>query len=64
MKKAEYREFTTTELTEKIASLRGELVSLKMTHAVSPLENPTLITKTRKSVAKLLTELHSRETVA
>ena len=40
MKPAEIREMTLAELEERIDAERDRLHRLKMTHAVSPLENP------------------------
>lgn len=61
MKQAEYKELSIAELTEKVAGLRTELQKLTMTHSVSPLENPMLIHKVRRSIASILTELNSRK---
>jgi large subunit ribosomal protein L29 len=37
------------------------LAKLKLNHAVSPIESPVKITNNRKTVARLKTELRSRE---
>jgi large subunit ribosomal protein L29 len=38
-----------------------QLNKLKMNHAVSPLENPNKIKAYRRTVARLVTELHKRK---
>ena len=37
-------------------------MNLKLTHALSPLENPLQIREARKTIARLSTELSSRST--
>jgi len=49
------------ELKEKIETEKNKLVKLKLRHAVSPLENPMEIRNTRKTIARLLTELNKRK---
>lgn len=61
MKQAEIRELSVEELQQKLAGLKKEYSDLKMAHAVTPLENPMLIRKTRRTVARLATELTKRE---
>jgi len=60
MKPSEIREFTTKELKERIESEQGHLTQLKMSHAVSPLDNPKKITEAKKNVARMKTELTKR----
>ena len=61
MKSSEIKELTTKELIEKIETEKDFLVKQKLNHAVSPLENPLKIKDTRRNVARLLTELNSRQ---
>lgn len=58
MKQSEIKELSVEELTLKLATLRKEYEDMKITHAVSPLENPMLIRKTRRTVARIATELN------
>jgi len=37
------------------------LAKMKLSHAVSPLENPMLIKQTRRTVARLNTEIRKRQ---
>jgi len=60
MKTAEIRQLTSKEIQERIEDERATLVRFKVNHAVSPLDNPTKIKKSRRLVARLITELHQR----
>jgi len=48
------------ELHDLLATEREKLVKMKMSHAVSPMENPLQIKFTRKAVARVMTELSRR----
>ncbi|MCX6258794.1 MAG: 50S ribosomal protein L29 [Bacteroidia bacterium] len=61
MKNSEIRELTTKELIEKIDEDKIFMSRQKMNHAVSPLENPMKMRVLRKDLAKLKTELRSRQ---
>jgi len=49
------------ELLEMLATQKDNLDKMKMSHEVSPLENPKLITFTRKVIARIKTELSNRK---
>jgi large subunit ribosomal protein L29 len=61
MKQEVIRELTSPELIERLDEERMQLNKLKMNHAVSPLENPNKIKAYRRTVARLVTELHKRK---
>lgn len=61
MKASEIRGLSVSELEEKIAAARLELEKMKLTHAISPLENPMKIRKTRKDIARMLTILTEKK---
>jgi len=61
MKSSEIKELSTKEIIERIDTEQTMLVRLKMNHAVSPLDNPNKIPETRKIIARLKTELRSRQ---
>jgi len=61
MKQSEINELSVEEIREKIADFKKQHADLKMAHAVTPLENPLQIRKTRKTLARLSTELTKRE---
>ena len=57
MKSAEIKELTVQELTERIESEKANLAQMKVPHAVSPVENSSLIKKSRRDIARMLTIL-------
>ncbi len=61
MKSSEIRELSIKELEERLESEESMLVRMKMNHAVSPLDNPNKIVETRKNIARLKTEVRTRE---
>ena len=61
MKQTEIKELSVEELKAKLAEFKKQHSDLKISHSVTPLENPLLIRKTRKTVARLATELTKRE---
>ncbi len=62
MKTSEIKELSTAEIEERIDTEQNMLVRMKMNHAVSPLDNPNKISETRKTVARLKTEIKIRQT--
>jgi len=61
MKQADIQQLSTSDLREKVQEESAALVKLKLNHTVSPIENPAKITLSRKTVARLKTELRKRE---
>ena len=61
MNQADIKQLSTNDLLERIKEEKNTLAKLKLNHAVSPIENPLKITFSRKTVARLKTELRSRE---
>jgi large subunit ribosomal protein L29 len=64
MKNSEILGLSTEELVAKISEERATLTKLKFAHAVSAIENPSRITKVRKGIAQLNTELTKRKAAA
>ena len=60
MKQAVIKELSAKELQEKLIIERGNLVKLKLNHAVSAIENPLKINHARKTVARIKTEIRKR----
>jgi large subunit ribosomal protein L29 len=52
---------TTEEIKARVEAESSSLDKLKMNHAVSPLESPLVIRSTRRTVARLKTELNKRQ---
>ncbi|MBE6267585.1 MAG: 50S ribosomal protein L29 [Bacteroidaceae bacterium] len=61
MKIAEIRELSTQELNERIEADVTRYAQMKLNHAISPLENPSQIKDLRRSIARMKSELRSRE---
>ena len=61
MNKSEIKELSTKELIERLEAAEVALNQLEINHSVSPLDNPAKITQDRKMIARMKTELRSRE---
>ncbi len=61
MKNSEILGLSTEELVVKLGEERSTLTKLKFAHAVSAIENPSRITKVRKGIAQLNTEITKRK---
>lgn len=61
MKTSEIRELSTPDLLERIDTEQNMLVKLKLNHAINPLDNPQKLKHSKRVIARLLTEKHSRE---
>ena len=48
------------ELNDLLIAERERLLRMKMSHAVSPIENPMKIKFSRKTVARIMTEISRR----
>ncbi len=57
----ELKELETKELVEKLDSAKAALDTMKLNHNIAPLENPSQIKAARRDVARMMTELRSRE---
>jgi large subunit ribosomal protein L29 len=64
MKISEIKELSTSDLLERLDTEKTMLVRLKLNHAISPLDNPQKISQSRKTIARLMTELRTRESVS
>ena len=61
MKNSEIIQLTDKELVERIGEEQAILSKLKLNHAVSPLDNPLKIGESKRTVARLMTEVRKRE---
>ena len=52
------------ELQDLLVSEREKLTRMKMSHAVSPLENPLQLKFTRKAIARVMTEISKRRNIS
>ena len=48
------------DLQERIAAETARLATMKVQHAVSPVEDPSQIKKTRRDIARMLTVLRQK----
>jgi len=61
MKTSEIKELSTPDLLERIDTERTMLVRMKLNHAITPLDNPQKVKEMKLTIARLLTELRTRE---
>ena len=61
MKKQVLTDMPDNELKELLTNEKEKLIKLKMSHAVSPLENPLQIKFARKTIARVMTEISKKE---
>lgn len=64
MKKEEIKELSIQELRDQIVVAEKAYRELKVTHAISPIDNPSKITKDRREIARLKTVLRQKELAA
>jgi large subunit ribosomal protein L29 len=64
MKQDIVKDLTNDEVRDRIAEERANFAKLKMSHAVSPIENPLKIRNTRRLIARLETEYKKRLTAS
>ena len=60
MKSAEIKDMSIQDLPERIEAEKAKLSQLKVQHAVSPVENPSIIKKSRRDIARMLTILRQK----
>lgn len=60
MKSAEIKDISVKDLQERIQTEKASLSKLKIQHAVSPLEDPSIIKKSRREIARMLTILREK----
>ena len=61
MKGSVLTEMPENELNDLLITEQEKLVKMKMSHTVSPLENPQQIKFTRRNIARIMTELQKRK---
>ncbi|MBE3085246.1 MAG: 50S ribosomal protein L29 [Bacteroidetes bacterium] len=61
MKTSEIKELSSSDLLERIDTERTMLVRMKLNHAITPLDNPQKVKEVKLTIARLLTELRTRE---
>ena len=61
MKASEIREMSIADLRERIELEKANLENMKINHTISPLEDTSKISKTRKDIARMMTILAEKE---
>ncbi len=61
MKASELREFSATELDQKLSELKAELFNLRFQHAINQLENPMRLSAVKKDIARVKTLIRENE---
>ena len=61
MKVSEAREMSVADLRDRIAVEKANLDSMKINHAISPLEDTSKFKKTRQDIARMITILAEKE---
>ena len=61
MKQSEIKGLSQEEVAQKLTEVRSSYAEMKRMHAMSPLDNPSQITKTRKTIARLSTALNNNK---
>lgn len=61
MKQKEIIGLTDAELKDRLAEEKAQLTKLQLNHSVSPIENPLKIRKSRRTIARIITEIGSRK---
>ncbi|MBO8470781.1 MAG: 50S ribosomal protein L29 [Bacteroidetes bacterium] len=61
MKASEIREMSISDLRERIEAEKANLDTMKINHAISPLEDTSKIRKARKDIARMMTILAEKE---
>lgn len=60
MKQIDIKDLSVDDLTEKLLEQKSILNKFKLSHAVSPLENPAQIKFVRRTIARINTKLRKR----
>lgn len=64
MKKEEIKELSIKDLRDQIEVAEKAYRELKVTHAISPVDNPAKITADRREIARMKTVLREKEIAA
>ncbi len=60
-KSLEYKDFSNDDLKNELVNKENEYKNLRFDHAVTGLENPLQLRELRREIARLNTEIRSRE---
>ena len=60
MKQTEIKKLSKQDLGDKLVEYKKKLLELKMSHTVSPIENPSQIRNTRRIIARIKTAITNK----
>ncbi len=60
MKTSEIQELSKAEILERLQTEEDSLTRMKMNHAITPMDNPQVIVRARRNIARMKTILHQR----
>ena len=63
MKQTEIKKLSKQDLGDKLVEYKKKLFELKMSHAVSPIENPSQIRNTRRIIARIKTAITNKNEI-
>tara|TARA_B100001989_G_C24507457_1_gene448478 strand:+ start:1119 stop:1310 length:192 start_codon:yes stop_codon:yes gene_type:complete len=63
MKQTEIKKLSKQDLGDKLVEYKKKLLELKMSHAVSPIENPSQISNTRRTIARIKTAITNKNEI-
>lgn len=63
MKQTEIKKLSKQDLGDKLVEYKKKLLELKMSHAVSPIENPSQIRSTRRIIARIKTAITNKNEI-
>ncbi|MFK7757554.1 MAG: 50S ribosomal protein L29 [Flavobacteriales bacterium] len=61
MKGSDLKDMSEKDLQERLAEMKNSLGQMKFQHSVSGLESPIEVRHSRRTIARILTELNSRK---
>ena len=61
MKASEVREMSIADIKDRIEDEKANLETMKINHAISPLEDSSKIAKARRDIARMVTILAEKE---
>ncbi|MFQ3351640.1 MAG: large subunit ribosomal protein L29 [Candidatus Marivariicella framensis] len=61
MKQTEIEKLSAQDLIDKVEEFKKKLNDLRMTHTISPLENPIQIRDVRRTISRLLTAQNAKK---
>ncbi len=61
MRPEEIRQMTVPEIESHLQEQQRQLIDMRFSHTISPVENPARMRLLRRNIARLMTELNTRK---